>query len=122
MSELIKLKKENQFWDSSCIMHNKEKLSEVLNESIKIELILVNLEVNKTYQNDKLKNAKIVIVNWKNSGGWFMQTIHITSGYSLNTYNNKSCGSTYYSETGTIAYTYSSDKENFTISHLCIIK
>lgn len=33
MSELIKPKKENQFWDSNYIMHNKTKLSTVLNNS-----------------------------------------------------------------------------------------
>ena len=50
-----------------------------------------------------------------------MQTLHIQSGYSLNTYNNHSCGSNFSIVSGTLAYQYSTDTQNFKITQIAAI-
>jgi hypothetical protein len=69
----------------------------------------VNITSGTSYQNDLLKNAKLVICDWGvNLDSWTMQTMHIKSGYSLNTYNGYDVGSMYNSTTGTITHQYDS--------------
>lgn len=50
-----------------------------------------------------------------------MQTLHIQAGYSLNTYNNHSCGSNFNIVNGTLAYQYSTDTQNFKINQIAVI-
>lgn len=94
-------------------------VSETENRIISFDINLANGE---TFTNDNLKNAKIVIVNWKNSSGWSLQTIHTVDGYSLNTYNELSCGSMYNAINGTLKYQYSSDTSVMTINKITVIK
>lgn len=82
----------------------------------------VNLANGETYTNENLKNAKIVIVNWENSSGWSLQTSHTVDGYSLNTYNELSCGSMYNAINGTLKYQYSSVSSVMTINKITVIK
>lgn len=44
-----------------------KELNNLLKQKVHVECFNVNLEANQTYQNDILKKAKIVIVNWRNS-------------------------------------------------------
>lgn len=44
-----------------------KELNNLLKQKVHVEYFNVNLEANQTYQNDILKKAKIVIVNWRNS-------------------------------------------------------
>jgi len=84
--------------------------------------IPVTISNGNTYQNDLLKNAKFVVVNWMPSdGSWSMQTLHIQNGYSLNTYGSYSVGSVFNSTDGTIKYNYSTDG-NMNITKILIIK
>lgn len=50
-----------------------------------------------------------------------MQTLHIQSGYSLNTYNNNSCGSNLNTVNGTLAYQYCTDTQKFKITKIAVI-
>ncbi len=99
-------------------------VNNAMNEKIGVKMLVLDtaLENTQSYQNDLLKDAKIVIVNWKNTGGWNMQTIHVCDGYSLNTYGTTSCGSTFSSNSGTITYTYSSNTTEMKIAQICILK
>ena len=99
-----------------------KQIKDLLKKKSEIELLPVNIANGQNYQNEKLKNAKVIITNWQNHGGWYMQTIHITSGYSLNTYGENSCGSNYSADEGKISYQYCSDSENFNITQLLIVK
>lgn len=84
--------------------------------------IPVTISNGNTYQNNLLKNAKFVVVNWMPSdGSWSMQTLHIQNGYSLNTYGSYSVGSVFNSTDGTIKYNYSTDG-NMNITKILIIK
>lgn len=43
-----------------------KELNNLLKQKVYVEYFDVNLEANQTYQNDILKKAKIVIVDWEN--------------------------------------------------------
>jgi len=87
----------------------------------KFYVLDVNITNQQTYQNDILKNAKVVIVNWT-TGGWAIHTIHLYSGYTLNTYNGSHVGAIYNSALGTLKYQYASDSSIFTIDKILVMK
>jgi len=88
---------------------------------LNIYTINTNINFEDTYQNDLLKNAKFVAVNW-NHDSWCMQTFHMSDSYSLNTYSENSVGSVYNSNAGTIKYQYSTDNDHFVIDKILVIK
>lgn len=44
-----------------------KELNNLLKQKVYVEYLDVNLESNQSYQNDILKKAKIVIVDWENT-------------------------------------------------------
>lgn len=80
-----------------------------------------NIAYRETYQNDILKNAKCLIVNWA-SNDWSIQTMHLSSGYALNTYSGLDAGSIYNATAGTLLYQYSNSPSTLTITRILVMK
>lgn len=103
MSELIKPKKENQFWDSNYIMHNKTKLSEVLertvlynNETGSNSTITLNDSVEKYEDieifyrnNDKYYNS--IKINKPNNKQLSLMSVTRQSEWAYNLYSARKC-------------------------------
>lgn len=120
MKKVTKLK-DNKYLSTKTIVHGNKQLStflEKIPQLYKIENL--SIAVGETYQNNLIKNAKLVIVEFTFESSWSMHTIHTKSNYSLNTYNSESVGSISNFDAGTIKFQYGST--NFVISELVIIK
>ena len=83
--------------------------------------VITNLHIGESINDDRLKNAKLVVVNYRSEDGvWSTQTIHIMPGYSLNTYSGYSFGSIYEAN-GKITFQHTTD-QTFYIDKILAIK